>query len=102
MNWNNYVLRRNIDVKQWLAVRGVKDRADFINLLKKLRLEAPDEAQLSSMFPEMKSKKIEKIADAPAVVPSEGSDQVTTQSVAGEGDVVSERFDGKRSSKVRS
>lgn len=101
MNWNSYVSRRNINVDQWLQARGVVDRVTFTKLLAELGLEPPDEVQLSLMFPDVNPKKVEEVKDASATVSPEGSDQVTTRSVAGEGDGTGERSDGKRSSKVR-
>lgn len=102
MNWNAYVSRRNINVEQWLAVRGVKDRITFSKLLLELGLEMPDETQMSLMFPEIKPKKVEEVKNVSVTVSPERSDQVTTRSMVGEGDRTGERSDGKRSTKVRS
>lgn len=101
MNWNTYVSRRNINVEQWLTSRGVGDRTAFSKLLTELGLEAPEEAQLSLMFPEVKPKKVEEVENVSVAISSEGSYQVTARSVASEGDGTGQRSDGKRTSKVR-
>lgn len=101
MNWNSYILRRNIDVGRWLSTRGIKDSASFLNALSTLGLEPPENEVISSMFPIVKEQQTKEVINEPDTVSPEGSDQVATRSVASEGDGTDQRSDRKRSSKVR-
>ncbi len=94
MNWNEYVLRRRVDVSKWLASREISDRDQFLVVLKDLELDPPDDVQLVTMFPP--EPKNESISLTPERV-----DPSSSRSVADEGDGSSLRTDGKRASKVR-
>ena len=102
MNWNTYVARRGIVPHLWLISRGVTDRESFIQLLSELKIEPPDDEQITLMFPAMQPNTERKIKDESASASTERSDQVATRSVAGEGNGTNQRPDRKRSSKVRS
>lgn len=101
MNWNSYVSRRNINVDQWLQVRGLRDRESFLKILRELAIEAPEESQIDAMFPATLSKLGKGVEDGASNVTSEGSNQAPARSVVGEGDRSSQRTDWKRASKVR-
>lgn len=102
MNWNTYVLRRNVNIDRWLESRSVKDRESFITILKSLNIEPPDDAQLFSMFPPAIPKVEKGVIYESTNVTSEGSDQASARSVVSEGNRADQRSNGKRSSKVRS
>lgn len=97
MNWELYVSRRRIDVTTWMTTRNVKTKDDFLRVLESLGVEAPGEEAISSLFPQ----KTPEIKNEPADVTPEGIDQVTTRSLAPEGDGSDLRSDVKRTSKVR-
>ena len=102
MNWNVYVLRRNVNVEQWLSSRGVNDRDSFVSALASLNIEPPDDEQINSMFPPVVPNAEKGEIYEPANVTSKGSDQASTRSVVSEGDRTNQRSDRKRSTKVRS
>ena len=102
MNWNTYAERRNINVDQWLAARGVKDRESFIITLRSLNVEPPDDQQLLSMFPPATPTVEKGVNYESTSITSEGSNQAPTRGVVGEGDRADQRSDRKRSPKVRS
>lgn len=98
MNWELYVNRRRINVPSWISANGVKNRDDFVRILDGLGVEPPGDDVINALLP----KEIPENKDEPANGTPEGSDQVTTRSVAAEGDRTNLRSDRKRSSKVRS
>ena len=102
MNWNSYVLRRSINIEQWLKSRGIKDSASFLNTVRSLDLEPPDGDMISSMFPIVKEQQVKEVINESDAVSPEGGDQIAARRVVGEGDGTDQRSDRKRSSKVRS
>jgi len=98
MNWESYVDRRKIDVSSWMGNRGITSREEFLKALEELKLEPPSDDYMSSLFPQAQPE----TKNESASVAAEGSDQVTTRSVAPEGDGTDLRPDGKRTTKVRS
>ena len=97
MNWELYVSRRRIDVAAWVSSKGVKTRDEFVKILEGLGVEPPADDVINALLPQ----KTPETKDESADVTPEGSDQVTTRSVAPEGDGADLRPDGKRSTKVR-
>ena len=102
MNWNSYVLRRNINIEQWLRARDIKDAASFLNAIRSLGLEPPEGDTVSSMFPIVKEQQAKEVINESDAVSPEGGDQIAARRVVGEGDGTDQRSDRKRSSKVRS
>lgn len=102
MNWNSYVVRRNVNVEQWLKTRDIRDAADFLGAVRNLGLEPPSDDVISSMFPIVKEQQIKEVINESDAVSPEGSSQIATRGVVGQGDGTDQRSDRKRSSKVRS
>ncbi len=101
MNWNSYVIRRKINVEQWLESKRINDRDSFLREVRLLGLEAPQELELTQMFPPAAPQQNDEVKNESASVTSERSDQVTTRGMAGERDGTDKRSDRKRASKVR-
>lgn len=101
MNWNSYVIRRKINVKQWLESRKINDRDSFLREVHSLGLEAPEELELIRMFPPAVIQQSNEVKDEPASITPERSSQTTTWGVVGEGNRTGKRSDRKRTAKVR-
>ena len=93
MNWNEYVLRRRIDVQKWILSKGISTKEQLISELSRLGIDLPNDEQLATMFPT-------ETKDESVVLTPEGVDPSTTRSLVTEGDGTSVRPDGKRTSKV--
>lgn len=103
MNWNDYVIRRRINVVEWIKSHGTDSRDKFLELLKQLDIVPPLSEQLDRMFKSSDSRLPEtEIKDGSDATPPEGSDQITTRSVVDERGQPCARPKGKHSSKVRS
>lgn len=100
MNWNAYVARRKINEHDWLISRGIRDRSSFIAELIKIGVEAPTEEETASLFPAHDSREKKDVNES-NIESAQGSDQVTTRSMASEGDQAGIRPSGKSSSKLR-
>lgn len=100
MNWNFYVLRRKIDVKTWLQARGINNREQFINHLKSIAIDPPDENEIANMFPQLADTP--KEINESQLATAEGVDQVAPRSVVGEGSVAGLRTSRKQDAKFRS
>ena len=102
MNWNDYVIRRRINVVDWIKSHGADSRDKFLELMNQLNIVPPSFEQLDRLFePENPRSSEMEIKDESSAVTSEGSDQVTTRSLVDEGGQPGARPDGKRPSKVR-
>jgi len=102
MNWNDYVIRRRINVVDWIKSHGANSRDKFLELMKQLNIVPPSSEQLDRLFEPEKPRSSEmEIKDESNAVTPKGSDQVTTRSMVDEGGQPGTRSDGKRSSKVR-
>lgn len=102
MNWNDYIIRRRINVVDWIKSHGTDDRDKFLELMKQLNIVPPPSEQLDRMFetPVPRSSEME-IKDESDAIASEGGGQIATRSVADEGGQPCARPNGKHSSKVR-
>lgn len=102
MNWNDYVIRRRINVVDWIKSHGADSRDKFLELMKRLNIVSPPAEQLDRMFevsiPMSSETEIKDESDA---IASEGGDQIATWSVADEGGQPCARPNGKQHSKVR-
>jgi hypothetical protein len=101
VNWQNYIMRRRINVDQWLIREGISSREDFLSKLKSLSVEPPDEASISSMFPEKQKESI--VEDEPkSADTAQGIDTASTRSVASQAGEASLRPGGVDAAKLRS
>lgn len=100
MNWNAYVIRRKIDVPTWLKVRGITNREQFINHLRSIAVDPPEDVEILKMFPTQQAVASKENDDTQPAAP-EGRDQTATRSMAGEGNVSGVRSSRKSDSKFR-
>jgi hypothetical protein len=97
MKWNDYTLRRKINVDVWLRNRSISSAQMFCSWLARLGVEAPSNDELNLMFPEKK----ENVENEPEPITAERIDPSTTWSLAGAGDDADLHPDGKSSLKLR-
>lgn len=81
MNWQNYVVRRRIDVDQWLVKESISTRETFLTKLGLLSVEPPDDLTISFMFPQEPNESVTEDESKPANT-AQGFDTTSSRSVA--------------------
>lgn len=100
MNWQNYVARRRIDVAQWLIKESITTRENFLDKMRSLNIEPPDDATISLMFPQKTSENSAENEPELSSTP-ERIDTSSTRSVAPQGGEDGLRSGGDDGSKLR-
>jgi len=87
VNWDFYVSRKRINVKQWLERKNIQDYSALIEVTNKLGIETPSEEKVSKYFekPEINKndKKIKKHEPTPDIVPDKISKKTEADTVPG-------------------
>ena len=97
MRWNDYVLRRRINVEEWLRSRSISAKEDFFRAISIIGVTPPAEEELLAMFPI--HKEISKDGAEPRQI--EERDTPTSRGLAGTGDDAGLHPDGKSGAKFR-
>ena len=97
MRWNDYVLRRRINVEEWLMSRSISTKEDFFRAISIIGVTPPAEEELLAMFPI--HKEIRKDGTEPGQI--EERDTPAPRGVVGTGNDEGLHSDGKSGAKFR-
>jgi hypothetical protein len=79
VNWDFYIKRKRINVKNWLESKNIKSYSDLVDATKKLGIETPPEEKVSKYFKKPEAKKNDEEVKKPAPKLDIASSKVSKQ-----------------------
>jgi len=68
VEWDDFVIRRSIKFSEFCEQFKIKTKEDLVSICNKFDVNPPGDLQLSSLFPEVKEKKLVETLEAPVEV----------------------------------